>query len=131
MASIDDVLLALGGLQADMKQVQKGLDEVKADGRERSANLHRRLDEQNDDIAKVREDLIISGQVTGQVRDVVKSVSDKVDAQAPHIEDIKKLKMIGTGFAGLLTLAGISFGALIATMGEATINTIRAWLRIT
>lgn len=134
MASLDDVLLALGRLQEGVEQLREDFRDEKQTAHESRAVIHRRLDEQARDIASLKTDVAIAGKVEAQVRDEVKALGDKVDANhatvGPHVEDWKRMKAVGVGLVGLLAVGGLSVGAMLTWASETAITTIRHWLRI-
>ena len=134
MASLDDVLLALGRVQEGVEQLREDFRDEKQTAHESRAALHRRLDEQASDIASLKTDVKVAGLVEAQVRDEVRAIGEKVDANqaaiGPHVDDWKRMKAVGVGLVGLLAVGGLSVGAMLTWASETAITTIRHWLRI-
>ncbi|MDX8492926.1 DUF1515 family protein [Mesorhizobium sp. VK22B] len=128
MASLEDIFLALGELKGGVEQLRRDFQEEKRSAQESRAGVHRRLDEQAEEIAKVRTDVAVDGEITAQVRNEVKSLKEAVN---PSLEDWKRMKALGIGIAGLLALGGLSFGAFLMWAGDAAVTAVRHWLRIT
>lgn len=134
MADLNDVLFSLGRLQEAVEQLRDDFRDEKSDAKESRAIIHRRLDEQADKIAALNSTVEIAGQVDAQIRDEVKAVAEKVDANqtaiAGDVADWRRLKGIGLGVTGLLAIGGLTVGALLVWAGETAANAVRAWLRI-
>lgn len=135
MASLEDIFLALGELKGGVEQLRRDFHEEKRNAQESRAAMHRRLDEQAEEIGKVRTDVAVDGEITAQVRNEVQSLGAKVkanqDAVQPSVDDWKRMKALGIGIAGLLALGGLSVGALLGYASDAAVTAIRHWLRIT
>lgn len=135
MASLEDIALLLGRTLEGVEQLRKDFDDEKNAARENRAALHRRLDDHQTDIFKLREDVMIMGHVDAQVRDDLKTLTDKVEenqkAAAPSLAEWRTMKRAGLGFTGLLAIGGLSVGAALTWAGETAVDVIRTWLRIT
>jgi hypothetical protein len=127
VASLEDIYLALGELKGGVDALRRDFQEEKGTAHESRATIHRRLDEQAEEIAKVRTDVAVDGEITAQVRNEVKSLKDAVD---PSLEDWKRMKALGIGIAGLLALGGLSVGAALMWASDAASTAIRHWLKI-
>jgi len=135
LADLNDVMLALGRVQEGVDRLTADLRDEKTNAHESRATLHRRLDEQSQEISSIREDIVISAHVDAQVRGEIKKLSDLVEANhatvAPSLEEWKRMKTLGIGLAGLMAIGGMSIGAALLWMGETAANAVRQWLRIT
>ncbi|TIT90383.1 MAG: DUF1515 domain-containing protein [Mesorhizobium sp.] len=127
MASLEDIFLALGELKGGVDALRRDFQEEKRTAHESRATIHRRLDEQAEEIAKVRTDVAVDGEITAQVRNEVKSLKAAVD---PELEDWKRMKNLGLGIAGLLAIGGLSVGAMLMWASDTAVAAIRHWLKI-
>jgi hypothetical protein len=127
-------MLALGRVQEGVDRLRDDFQDEKRSAHESRAVIHRRLDDQTEDIAGLRSDVGIGAQVNAQTREEVKAlkeiVNDNQSKVQPSIEEWKRIKTMGIGLAGLLALAGLSFGAILMWMSDAAVSAIRHWLRI-
>ncbi|MER9628389.1 DUF1515 domain-containing protein [Mesorhizobium sp. M0296] len=135
MADINDVMVALGRVQEGVNRLREDFGDEKRLAHESRAVIHHRLDEQGHEIASLRTDMAIAGKVDAQVRDEIKALAGKVEANQnevlPSVQDWKRMKTIGVGIAGLLAIGGLSFGAMLMWAGDAAATAVRHWLRIT
>ncbi|RVD44655.1 DUF1515 domain-containing protein [Mesorhizobium sp. M4A.F.Ca.ET.020.02.1.1] len=127
MASLDDIFLALGELKGGVDALRRDFQEEKSMAHESRATIHRRLDQQAEEISKVRTDVAVDGEITAQVRNEVKSLKEAVN---PSLEEWKRMKMLGIGIAGLLALGGLSVGAALMWASDTAATAIRHWLKI-
>jgi hypothetical protein len=134
MASNEDIMRVLGRLEEKVEQLGKDVAEEKKDAHDSRASFHRRLDEQVTQFSLLEKTASIEAQINAQTRDKIDDLSDTVKANhgavAPYVEDMKRLKTLGYGIAGLIALAGVSVGGLVWWAGEAAVNTVRHWLKI-
>lgn len=134
MASNEDIMLALGRLQEGVDRLRADFQEEKRAAHESRSTIHRRLDEQAEDIARLKTDVAIAGKIEAQLRDEIKQLKETVEANheefEPSIAEWRRMKSIGIGLAGLLALGGLSFGAVLTWMGDAAVSAVRHWLRI-
>ncbi|RUX03178.1 MAG: DUF1515 domain-containing protein [Mesorhizobium sp.] len=134
MASLEDIFLALGRVQEGVEQLREDFQEEKRNAHESRTALHRRLDEQAAEISSLKTDVAIHGKIEAQVRNEVRALGDKVEANQkavqPSVDDWKRMKTLGIGIAGLLALGGLSFGAFIMWAGDAAATAVRHWLKI-
>lgn len=134
MADLNDVMLMLGRLQNSVENLREDFAEEKHDAAISRANVHRRLDDQADDIGKVREDILITAQVAAQAREETKALHGTLNSHRsevdPAIEDWKRMKTLGVGLVGLLALGGLSVGAFLTWAGETAADAVRRWLGI-
>lgn len=127
MASLEDIFLALGELKGGVDGLRRDFQEEKSTAHESRATIHRRLDEQAEEIAKVRTDVAVDGEITAQVRNEVKALKETV---GPSLEEWKRMKTLGIGIAGLLALGGLSVGAMLMWASDTASTAIRHWLKI-
>lgn len=134
VASLEDVMLALGRVQEGVDRLREDFQNEKNMAHESRAVIHRRLDEQAKDIAGLQTNVAITGQIDAQVREEIKSLSAKVDANhaaiTPSVEEWKRIRNIGIGITGLIAIGGLSVGAVLTWASETAVTTIRHWLRI-
>lgn len=134
MASNEDIMRVLGRIEEKVEKLEKDFSEEKRTAHESRAIIHQRLDQQVSQVAVLDKTVAIHAEIDAQMRDKVEELTETVqsnhEAVAPTIEDMKRLKTLGYGIAGLIALAGVSVGGLILWAGEAAITTVRHWLRI-
>lgn len=134
MAELNDLMRVLGRLESMVENLRDDFAAEKADAATSRANVHRRLDDQADDIAKVRSDILIAAQVAAQAREETKSLHGSIVQHRkdvdPAIEDWKRMKTLGVGLVGLLALGGLSVGAFLTWAGETAAEAVRRWLGI-
>ena len=132
MSNDDAILLALGRLQASMDHMQRDFAEEKRSATESRRALYERHDDLQEQIGGLKMDLQISGQITAQVREEVKTVSQKVDQHKsdiqPSLDDWRKIKSLGLGVTGVLAIGGLSVGALLAMGWDAFKAALRSFL---
>ena len=132
MVDENAVLLALGRLQASLDHMQRDFAEEKRSATESRRALYERHDDLQEQIGGLKMDLQISGQITAQVREEVKTVSEKVDQHKaeiqPSVEDWKKIKTLGLGVTGVLAIGGLSVGAFLSMGWDALKAAMRSWL---
>ncbi len=108
-------------------------DEREASRKSRAA-LHERVDGMSEDIGAIRGDIRILGEIDGQVRGEIQTLKETVENNQtdikPTVDEWKRIRAVGIGFAGLLALGGVSLGAMAVYAGETLVNAIRHWLRI-
>ncbi|TIR78948.1 MAG: DUF1515 domain-containing protein [Mesorhizobium sp.] len=134
MASLEDIFLALGRVQEGVEQLRDDFQEEKRNAHESRMALHRRLDEQVAEISSLKTDVAIHGKIEAQVRNELKSLGEKVEANheavQPSVDDWKRMKNLGLGIAGMLAIGGLSFGALLMWASDTAVAAIRHWLKI-
>ncbi|WP_427144644.1 DUF1515 domain-containing protein, partial [Rhizobium leguminosarum] len=106
MTSNDDILRALGrvegrltGIEESVSLIREDLGDEKDNARESRAVIHRRLDEQRQQIHLLDKVVEISSSVDATLREEIKSIKETVeknhDAVAPTLEEWKKMKTLG------------------------------------
>jgi hypothetical protein len=134
VASLTDVMLALGKLQEGVDRVRIDFQEEKRSAHESRAVIHRRLDEQGDQIGHLETTVAIRGEVDAQLRDQITALKEAVDKNhaevGPAIEEWKRMKTLGVGISSLIALAGLTIGGMIVWTGNAAVDAVRHWLRI-
>lgn len=124
----------IGRLLEAVEQIREDFKEERNAARESRSNIHRRLDEQAHDIAKLRTDMMAAGQIQAQVRNELQEVRRTVDenheAITPDIEEFRRMKTLGRGFFWLLGFGGVSLGAAIAYTSENLATIVRHWLKL-
>jgi hypothetical protein len=127
MASLEDVMLALGRVQEGVENLRSDFRDEKKSAQSSRAAIHARLDAHAKEISGLREDIGISGQIDAQIREELKSHKA---ATEPSIEEWRRMKALGTGVATLIAFAGLTTGALMIWVGDAVVAAIRHWLKI-
>ena len=134
MTSLHDIFHALGRVQEGIEQLREDFQEEKKNARDSRSTVHRRLDEHALEISNLRTDVAIAGKIEAQVRNEVKALAKKVDANheavQPSLDDWKRMKNLGVGVASLLAIGGLSIGAFLMWAGDAAVTAVRHWLRI-
>lgn len=132
MADANDILLAVGRLQASVDHLRHDFINEKSSATESRRALYIKHDELQEQISTLNTDLRIAGQITAQVRDEVKTVSEKVDQHKldiqPSIDDWRKIKTLGLGITGVLAIGGLTVGALLSMGWDAFRAALRSWL---
>ncbi|MDF2618610.1 MAG: hypothetical protein K0S00_1269 [Xanthobacteraceae bacterium] len=95
----------------------------------------RRQDHIADELGELKVAVHVDVQVSAQHRDQSEARFEAIERTLsqeikPQTEEWKRMKTIGLGFAGLLALGGISFGAMLAYASDTAVNAVRHWLRI-
>jgi len=139
MADLNEVMRALGRLEATGEATKEVIEDLREDfhsekesARTSRNSIHRRLDEQTEQIGHLETTVAISGQVDAQLRDRLAALEGTVaknhaDMQAP-IEYINRMRLVGTGFAGLIALAGLTFGGLLVYASDMVKSAVKHWL---
>jgi hypothetical protein len=134
MASNDDIMLALGKLQEGVDRLRVDFQDEKGMAHESRAVIHQRLDNQALQIAHMETTIAVSGQIDAQVRGEIQALKETVEKNqgivSPALEEWKRMKTLGVGISGLIALAGLTIGSIIAWAGETALTTIRHWLKI-
>lgn len=141
MASLEEIAQSLARLEEGQKHQTQAAKDLREDFRdekraahESRAAIHHRLDRQQSDLSHLEETVAISGHIDAQIRGELQALKETVDRNheqvAPALEEWKRMKTIGVGISGLIALAGLTIGGLVAWAGDAAVTTIRAWLRI-
>lgn len=124
----------IGRLLEAVERLTDEVREERVEARENRATIHRRLDDQGSEIARLRQDVAIMGMVDAQVRDELSELSETVKTEnakiAPDIEEWRRMRRLGRGFFWLLGLGGVSLGAALMWAGEAIRTAVLSWLKI-
>jgi hypothetical protein len=117
-----------------MEQLRDDFHDEREASRQSRAKLHERVDGMSEDIGAIRGDIRILGEIDGQVRGEIQTLKETVENNQtdikPTVDEWKRIRAIGIGFAGILALGGVSLGAMAVYAGETLVNAIRHWLRI-
>lgn len=96
--------------------------------------IHQRLDNQAREIAHLEKTIAVSGEIDAQVRGEIQALKETVEKNqgivAPAIDEWKRMKTLGVGISGLIALAGLTIGDIVAYMSETAVSGIRHWLKI-
>jgi ferritin-like protein len=134
MTSNDDILLMLGRVEEGVKRIREDFQEEKQSAHESRAVIHRRLDEQRQQIHLLDKVVEISSGVDATLREEIKSLKETVeknhDAVAPTLEEWKKMKTLGYGISGLIAFAGLTIGAVVTWASDGAVSALRHWLKI-
>lgn len=127
MATNNDLAMLLGEIKAGVERLREDFSDEKVLSKENRTIIHKRLDEQAEKVTKIE-----AGFETMQ-RDIeeVKSALSVHQAEiTPTIAEWKRLKIMGMTISGMIALAGLSLGTLIATASDLVVAWIRHWLKI-
>lgn len=134
MASNDDIMLALGKLQAGVDRLRADFQDEKQMAHESRSVIHQRLDNQVQQIAHMETTIAVSGEIDAQVRGEIQALKETVEKNqgvvSPALEEWKRTKTLGVGISGLIALAGLTIGGIVAYMSETAVTGIRHWLKI-
>jgi ferritin-like protein len=134
MTSNDDILLMLGRVEEGVKRIREDFQEEKQSAHESRSVIHRRLDEQRQQIHLLDKVVEISSGVDATLREEIKSLKETVeknhDAVAPTLEEWKKMKTLGYGISGLIAFAGLTIGAVVTWASDGAVSALRHWLKI-
>ncbi|CAN7686549.1 DUF1515 domain-containing protein [Rhizobium sp. LjRoot98] len=134
MASNDDIMLALGKVQEGVDRLRADFQDEKQMAHESRSVIHQRLDNQAQQIAHMETTIAVRGQIDAQVRGEIQALKETVEKNqgivAPALEEWKRMKTLGVGISGLIALAGLTIGGIVAYMSETAVSGIRHWLKI-
>lgn len=141
MVSNDDILRALGrvegrltGIEESVSLIREDLGDEKDNARESRAVIHRRLDEQRQQIHLLDKVVEISSGVDATLREEIKSIKETVEKNhesvQPTLDEWKRMKAIGYGISGLIALAGLTIGGIVASASDGAVAALRHWLKI-
>ncbi|NTG01889.1 hypothetical protein G6L30_17375 [Agrobacterium rhizogenes] len=78
--------------------------------------------------------MAIAGHVDAQLRDQIKNLNETVEKNhkevAPSLSEWRRIKILGTGFGGILLLLGISVGAIVTWASDTASSMVRQWLKL-
>jgi len=127
MATIDELALILGRLDANVAGLLSDAAEEKDYSRRNRQHMHKRMDEQAERIAQIETSLKISALDIGDVKTALETHQKDV---LPSVADWKRMKALGLGIAGVIALGGLSIGSLIVWAGDTTAQVLRHWLKL-
>ena len=117
-----------------VEQLREDFREDRQAARESRNSLHRRLDEQAVEVARLRSDVMVSGEIDAMVRNELKDLRDTINENhnsiQPDIEEFRRMRTLGRGLVWLLGFGGMSLGAAIAYTSEHLASVVRHWLKI-
>lgn len=132
--SNDDIMRALGRVEEGVSRIRADFQDEKENAHESRAVIHKRLDDQTNKFGHLEMTVAISGGVDAQLRDQIaelrKTVEENHAAVAPALEEWKRMKTLGVGISGLIALAGLTIGGMVAWASDGLIAALRHWLRI-
>jgi preprotein translocase subunit Sss1 len=115
----------LGRLEEGQERLRADFTDEKEHSAESRGRMHTKLE-------KIEEDVGIVGQVAAQARDKAEKV-DKVVTEdvKPATDEYKRLRRAGLGLIGIVGFLGTALGITVANFGDAAVQAIRHWLKIT
>jgi hypothetical protein len=130
--ALRQIMRALGRLEEGVQRLREDFTEEKGTAAASRKGVYIKLDEFNTDLTKLDNKIIVSGNITAQVREEVKGVARSLDAfkaeADPPLKDFMRLRNIGYGIGGVFLLCGMSAAAIAAYSIEALKNLLRSWL---
>ncbi|MDK4726460.1 DUF1515 domain-containing protein [Rhizobium phaseoli] len=141
MTSNDDILRALGrvegrltGIEENVALLRQEMSDEKANAHDSRAVIHKRLDEQARQIARLDTRVAISGGADAQIRAEIGTLKETVEKNqetvGPALEEWKRMKSIGYGISGLIAFAGLTTGGIVAYASDGAVAAFRHWLKI-
>jgi hypothetical protein len=134
MASLADVMHALGKVQATVDAVAADLADEKVSAKESRSTIHKRLDDQSAVISGILTSIALSAQADAQARldlaELTKAVASDRAITAPSLADWERMKRAGLTVVGLLALGGLSIAGMLVWAGDAAVAAVRHWLHI-
>ena len=121
---------ALHAILQLLERVDRRIDEMEKNSRLSRGRIHERLDEQAKAISEVREDIAIAATVSGQQREAMKDLDDKIGKMQPDVDQWRQIRKLGYGFSGLLVALGMTGAGLLIYLGETARAVARKWLGI-
>ena len=116
----NEIMRILGRLEGAVEALREDI----ADGKDSRGRIHAKLQ-------KIEEDVGIVGQVAAQARTEATELKRLIDEDVkPATDDYKRVRAIGKGTLWAVGLAAGAAGVTVASFGEAAVNTMRHWLRI-
>jgi hypothetical protein len=129
-----EIMRSLGRLEEGVERIRDDFQEEKESAHESRAVIHKRLDEHARQMAKTDETIAIAGHVDAQLRDQIKNLNETVEKNhkevAPSLSEWRRIKILGTGFGGILLLLGISVGAIVTWASDTASSMVRQWLKL-
>ncbi|MGV0879423.1 DUF1515 family protein [Martelella sp. FLE1502] len=110
-------------IMQELREIRQDLRDSRAESTESRKAIRDRVDRLAEDVAQARTDITIGVHADAQVREELKDLKAAA-------ADWKRIKTLGLGVAGLITLSGVSVGVIAASMGEAFAQWVRHLLRI-
>lgn len=88
-----------------------------------------------DRVGKLETAVAVDVAVSAQIRDQDNARMSAMETTIaedvkPQTDDLKRMKLIGIGFLALVGMGGLTIGGLLVWAGDAAINAVRHWLRI-
>lgn len=129
-----EIMRSLGRLEEGVERIRDDFQEEKESAHESRAVIHKRLDDHARQMAKTDETIAIAGHVDAQLRDQIKNLNETVEKNhkevAPSLSEWRRIKILGTGFGGILLLLGISVGAIVTWASDTASSMVRQWLKL-
>jgi hypothetical protein len=139
--SNDDIMRALGrvegrltGIEENVSLLREEVSDEKQNAHESRSVIHRRLDDQGKQISHLDTTMVISGAVDATLREEIKTLKDTVEknhaATQPALDDWRRIKTLGVGISGLIAIAGLTVGGIVASASDGVVAWLRHWLKI-
>lgn len=134
MADLNDVLLALGKVQAGVDRLREDFTDEKNGAVASRKAIYDRHEALVREVLSLKVDIAENGSVVQQARDEVKWIGSAMSQHKAEmetsIEDWKRIKNLGLGIAGILAMGGLTVGATMSWAGETVVTFIRRWLKV-
>lgn len=132
MASNDDIMRAIGGLEATVSaldtRIQRFEQEFsveRASSSKSRRDIHDRIDEQSYRIGEAEKTVIASGAITAQQRDVIVGLTTAINEDIkPTVDQVKDITRLGRAASVLFIGLGFTAGGFMI----ATWDIMRPWL---
>jgi len=139
VASNDDILRALGRLEAKVDAVAIRLDrfEEEFDTDRRSSSdsrqrIHERIEQQAHRIGEAEKTIVAAGATVAQQRDIITGLTGFMESEIkPTLKEWNRLKTLGWGVRMVLIGAGVgigAFGTAFLWFGEIMGPFLRRWI---
>ncbi|RXT29380.1 hypothetical protein B5P46_11920 [Rhizobium leguminosarum] len=138
MASNDDIMHAIGRLEAQQDGLSKTIDRLFDDfaderrqAHESRARIHERLDEQAHRIGESEKTIVVAGATVAQQRDIIALLKATVDADVtPTINEWKRIKFLGGVLSGALIALGVTAATVVAWLYDWLAVLLRYWGKV-
>lgn len=127
-----EILRSLGRLEQGLSSLREDVQTDKAHAVQSRRVMYDKQEDLTEDMAKLRESLVVSAHVNAQVREEVKALKGSLDAfkkeVEPSIKDFERLKTMGKGIGTFLAMGGLGVGLIVVSGIEWAKNLLRSWL---
>ncbi|WP_370677651.1 hypothetical protein [Pleomorphomonas sp. PLEO] len=127
----DGISRSLGRVEGTLQQLIKSAEEDRASAADWRRSIYHLLQDHADEIGKLREDVVIVGEISTQAREHAKKIEKRLDEDiSPDIAEWRKIKAMGMGMFALVGLGGAIIASTIAYFWDVIAMAIRSGLKI-